>query len=118
MKILVVDDEALLVKGIRFNLQNEGYEVVTSYRNSKNYSTNWLTAGYSLWFLRESKYLNNSRMLMDTNCAVSGTGFLVNTKVFEENDGWHYTLLTEDIEFTVHNIIHGEKIGFCKTDFI
>ena len=29
MKILVVDDEALLVKGIRFNLQNEGYQVVT-----------------------------------------------------------------------------------------
>ena len=30
MKILVVDDEALLVKGIRFNLQNEGYEVKTA----------------------------------------------------------------------------------------
>ena len=29
MKILVVDDEDLLVKGIRFNLQNDGYEVVT-----------------------------------------------------------------------------------------
>ena len=29
MKILVVDDEALLVKGIRFNFQNEGYEVIT-----------------------------------------------------------------------------------------
>lgn len=29
MKILVVDDEILLVKGIRFNLQNEGYTVVT-----------------------------------------------------------------------------------------
>ena len=29
MKILVADDEALLVKGIRFNLQSEGYEVVT-----------------------------------------------------------------------------------------
>ena len=28
MKILVVDDEELLVKGIRFNLQNEGYEVI------------------------------------------------------------------------------------------
>ena len=28
-KILVVDDEALLVKGIRFNLQNEGYDVIT-----------------------------------------------------------------------------------------
>jgi len=29
MKILVVDDEELLVKGIRFNLQNEGYELIT-----------------------------------------------------------------------------------------
>ncbi len=29
MKILVVDDEALLIKGIRFNLQNDGYEVIT-----------------------------------------------------------------------------------------
>ena len=29
MKILVVDDEDLLVKGIRFNLQNEGYDVLT-----------------------------------------------------------------------------------------
>ncbi len=31
MKILVVDDEELLVKGIRFNLQNEGYEVLTGF---------------------------------------------------------------------------------------
>ena len=29
MKILVVDDEELLVKGIRFNLQNDGYEMIT-----------------------------------------------------------------------------------------
>ena len=29
MKILVVDDEDLLVKGIRFNLQNDGYDVLT-----------------------------------------------------------------------------------------
>ena len=31
MKILVVDDEQLLVKGIRFNLQNDGYEVIVGY---------------------------------------------------------------------------------------
>ncbi len=29
MKILVVDDEELLVKGIKFNLQNDGYEVIS-----------------------------------------------------------------------------------------
>ena len=31
MKILVVDDEKLLVKGLKFNLENEGYEVATAY---------------------------------------------------------------------------------------
>ena len=31
MKILVVDDEELLVKGIRFNLQHDGYEVITGF---------------------------------------------------------------------------------------
>ena len=35
MKILVVDDEELLVKGIRFNLQNEGYQVVTGSNGSE-----------------------------------------------------------------------------------
>lgn len=31
MKILVVDDEKLLVKGIKYNLENSGYEVVTTF---------------------------------------------------------------------------------------
>ena len=31
MKILVVDDEKLLVKGIKFNLENEGYAVDACY---------------------------------------------------------------------------------------
>ena len=31
MKILVVDDEKLLVKGMKFNLENEGYEVECAY---------------------------------------------------------------------------------------
>ena len=31
MKILVVDDEQLLVKGIKFNLENEGYQVDVCY---------------------------------------------------------------------------------------
>ena len=31
MKILVVDDEKTIVKGIKFNLENEGYEVECAY---------------------------------------------------------------------------------------
>lgn len=92
---------------------DNGYRIITSYRNSKNYDTNWITAGYSLWFLREARYLNNARMQLHTSCAISGTGFLVSAEVIRENDGWIHHLLTEDIEFTTDSIIHGEKIGYC-----
>ena len=93
---------------------NQGYRIITSYRNSKNYDSNWISAGYALWFLRESKYINESRMLLGTSCAVSGTGFLVSSEIFKENDGWKFYLLTEDIQFTVHSISKGEKIGYAK----
>lgn len=91
----------------------DGYEVITSYRNSKNYGDNWISAGYALWFIRESRYLNNSRMLLGTSCAVSGTGFFFSRKVMESIHGWKFHLLTEDIEFSVDQIIKGQKIGFC-----
>ncbi len=92
----------------------EGYNIITSYRNSKNYGDNWISAGYSLWFLRESKYLNYPRYLLNTSCAISGTGFLVSREIIERNGGWKFYLLTEDIEFTVKSIMDGEKIGYCK----
>lgn len=34
MKILIIDDEELLVKGISYNLENEGYEVVTGFNGA------------------------------------------------------------------------------------
>ena len=93
---------------------SSGYEILTSYRNSKNYGDSWISAGYALWFLRESKFLNYSRMLLNTSCAISGTGFMFSKNIAKELNGWKYYLLTEDIEFTVDNIINNHKIGFCK----
>ena len=92
---------------------SEGYEIVTSYRNSKNFGDNWISSGYALWFLRESQFLNHARMKLGTSCAVSGTGFLFSQKVLGDCGGWNFHLLTEDIEFTVHNVVRGLKIGYC-----
>lgn len=92
---------------------SSGYEIVTCYRNSKNYGDNWISAGYALWFLRESRYLNHARSLLGTSCAVSGTGFLFSRAVLEETGPWPFHLLTEDIEFSIHEILQGRKIAFC-----
>ena len=50
MKILVVDDEELLVKGIKFNLENEGYEVDVCY-DGQTAVDMARTGGYSLILL-------------------------------------------------------------------
>lgn len=114
---LVFDADNVLDENFLYEINkvfDKGYSVVTSYRNSKNYDSNWLSAGYALWFLRESKYLNGARMLCNTSCAISGTGFLVSSALIHRNQGWKYHLLTEDIEFSVDNVIKGEKIGYCE----
>ncbi len=93
---------------------NKGYRVLTSYRNSKNYGTNWITSGYSLSFIREAKYLNKARQDLKLCCAISGTGFCVSREIIEEQGGWKHHLLTEDIEFTVDSVIKGEKFGISE----
>ena len=92
---------------------DRGYDAVTCYRNSKNFGSNWISAGYSIWFLREARFLNFPRTLLGTNCHVSGTGFLVSARVIEDNGGWPFHLLTEDIQFSVDCAIQGKRIGYC-----
>ena len=92
---------------------SDGYRVITSYRSSKNFGDNWISAGYALWFLREAEFLNHARVLTGHSAAVSGTGFLVAREVLSQNGGWPFHLLTEDIEFTVHTVTKGEKIGYA-----
>ena len=92
-----------------------GHDIITSYRNSKNYGDNWISAGYGLWFLRESRYLNGARYAIKSSCGVSGTGFFFSKNILDEMGNWKFRLLTEDIEFSVYNIVGGRKIAYCPT---
>ena len=114
--IIVLDADNLLTKNYVSEMNktfSDGYEVFTSYRNSKNYGDNWISAGYGLWYIRESKFLHYARMLLNSSCAISGTGFFVSKKILDKFNGWKFYLLTEDIEFSIFSIINGIKIGCC-----
>ena len=114
--VIVLDADNLLTKNYVTEMNktfSDGYEAFTSYRNSKNYGDNWISAGYGLWYIRESKFLHYSRMLLGSSCAISGTGFFVSRQLLDRFDGWKFYLLTEDIEFSVFSIINGVKIGCC-----
>ena len=92
---------------------SQGHRVITGYRASKNYGENWISAGYALWFLRESRFLNGARMALGTSCTVNGTGFLVHKDIFKANGGWKHFLLTEDTEFSADCVLKGERIAYC-----
>ena len=95
------------------NAHAAGYDVLTSYRNSKNYGKSWISAGYALWFMRESRHLQNPRALLGGSAMISGTGFFMARRIVMQNGGWRHFLLTEDIEFSADCILKGERVGYC-----
>ena len=96
---------------------DQGYLALTSYRNSKNFGSSWVSSGYAIWFLREARYLNNARMICGTSCAVSGSGYLISSKIVEGMHGWDFHTLTEDIQFSTFCAIHGVRIGYAPAEF-
>ena len=76
-----------------------GFKILTSYRNSVNLSDNWVSSGSALWFIRESRFLSASRMWLGNSCHVGGTGFM----------------FSQDLEFTMDSLLHGDRIGYCGT---
>lgn len=94
---------------------DNGYKVVTGYRNSKNFDSSWVSASQSLYFMRESRYMNNARMLSGNGAMLSGTGFLVSSEIIRKNDGWKYFLLSEDLQFTADLAASGIRAGYCDS---
>jgi len=94
-----------------------GYLVCTSYRNSKNFDSSWISSAYATWFLREARFLNNVRMMSGTSCAISGSGWMVATSIVRGMHGWRFHTLTEDIQFSTFCCAHGIQIGFAPAEF-
>lgn len=89
------------------------FAAITSYRNSKNFDSSWISRGYGTWFMREATYLNNARMILGTSCAISGTGYLISADLVRRMRGWDFHLLTEDIQFSVFCAVNGYRIGYA-----
>ena len=96
---------------------DQGYLVATSYRNSKNFDSSWISSAYALWFLREAKFLNNSRMLCGTGCAISGSGWMVSSRIIQGMNGWDFHTLTEDIQFSTFCAANGIRIAYAPAEF-
>ena len=87
-----------------------GEKIVTSYRNSKNFDTNWISASYSLHWLRTIRTEHRPRSLFHLATRIQGTGFLFSWELIK--DGWNYTSLTEDRAFCADAVVKGYKISY------
>lgn len=87
------------------------HSVVTSFRNSKNFGKNIISAMYGLYFLYGCRMEARGRSAMGCSTRVSGTGFVFDSATIK--NGWNYLTLTEDWEFTADKLIKDTKIYYC-----
>lgn len=115
--IMVFDADNLLAPNYIAEMNkalDSGVQVCTSFRNSKNYGTNWVSAGASLSFVRECQFFHKSKAVLGLSTHVSGTGFYFSKEVMSFKTGWPYTMITEDLEFSASSTLNGVKIGYCE----
>ena len=116
----VFDADNLLSKGYVTEMNkvfDAGYLVSTSYRNSKNFDSSWISAANALWFIREARFLNNPRMLVGTGCAISGSGWMVSASIIRGMHGWDFHTLTEDIQFSTFCAANCIQIAYAPAVF-
>ena len=94
----------------------QGEEVVQGYRDIKNPTDNWITAGYALFYWTMHRFYHLARYNVGLSPLLNGTGFMVKFDVIKP-DGWNTQTLTEDIEFSLINMCQGRKLGWA-TDAI
>lgn len=89
-----------------------GVDAAVGYRNTKNFSTNLISAGYGIHFCRSSALMHRPRALLNVPTHIAGTGYVLRSHLLR--DGWHFTSLTEDTEFTLTSVADGLHIAFCE----
>lgn len=90
-----------------------GHKVVTSYRNIKNFDTNFISASYGFHQYRNLRTLHNPRTKLNLSCTITGTGFLFDSEIIKDT-GWRWRLLTEDMEFTIDATELGYNVVYCS----
>lgn len=95
----------------------QGEDVVQGYRDIKNPSDNWITAGYALFYWTMHRFYHLARYNLGLSPLLNGTGFMVRFDVIKPEGGLKTVTLTEDIEFSLKRIIKGKKLGW-STDAI
>ena len=58
------------LREVNKTFDTDEFDAMTTYRNSKNFDENWLTAAYSIWFMHEARHLNYPRMLLGAQCMI------------------------------------------------
>ena len=113
---VVFDSDNIVDKNF-FNVMNEklrqGENLVQGYRDIKNPTDSWISGGYAIFYWLMNRFYHLARYNIGLSPLVNGTAFMVRTSLIKDQ-GWKTHTLTEDIEFSIQNIIKGQKLGWAK----
>lgn len=86
-------------------------EIVTTFRHALNIKDGVLPAIYSYYFATSCLLTFSGRTSFGVSGRITGCGFLIPSRILD--NGWNYTSITEDIEFSTDKVLEGEIIRYC-----
>ena len=92
----------------------QGEKIVQGYRDISNAGDTWVSANYAIFYWTMNRCYHYARYKLGLSPLINGTGFMVSMDIIKEKNGWHSDTLTEDIEFSIENIIKNQKIGWAQ----
>ncbi len=113
---LIFDADNVVDKNFLFQMNRslcKGYHVAQGNHKGKNVYDNWISSSYTLFYLLQNVFFNQTRKNLNRSCSINGTGFMIAKSLIDTNQ-FRTQSLTEDLELVSLCALNNEKIDYVS----
>lgn len=100
-----------------FNKMNDAFtyfdkkNIITSFRNTKNFGANAQTACYGLMYVISCPFESRGRMALNASARIVGSGVLISSELLK--NGWNFIDISEDTDLGAQQVASGYNVKYC-----
>ena len=87
-----------------------GAQAAQGFRDSKNPYDTPLSGCSSLYYWMLNRFHNGGRAGLDLSALITGTGFMISSRLLDRLGGWNSETISEDLELTAQCVLTGERV--------
>ena len=90
-----------------------GAQAAQGFRDSKNPYDTPLSGCSSLYYWMLNRFHNGGRAGLDLSALITGTGFMISSRLLDRLGGWNSETISEDLELTAQCVLAGERVWWA-----